>query len=241
MAKSNDVMGSGSINLAKNVSVLTSITDKSLKNPARLGLIGGLLWLVVMLFYFVNDSLTKPFESYSVFVVSDILNIVGAFLLFLFIRFLYKQGIHFGLKKLMLLILAGFTLRLLGKMLDAFNYALIDLQVGSDALIAGIFLLSDLFHLLGAIAIAVLMLIFLKKEQKSSYKVICFLNVFFASLYACVYIFLFLLDAGIIESLYIQLTRLVSLFTSITLILYFSVLLKDSRKMQRKEENTLDI
>ena len=240
MAKSNDLMSPGSINLEKKGSILTGLTNKSLKNPARLGLIGSLVWLALMLFYFVNDLLAEPLASYSVFVVSDILNIIGAFLLFMFIRFLYKQGIHFGLKKLIFMILAGFALRVLGKILDAVNYALIDLEAGSDALITGIFLVSDLFHFLGALAIAALMWILFKKEQKKSYKVICFLSVIFALLCACVHIYLFLLDAGIIELIYFQLTRLVSLFTSIILLLYFSVLLKDSRKMQRKEGNTLD-
>jgi hypothetical protein len=171
MAKSNNSMGTGSINPANNTSVLTGLTEKSLENPARLGLIGGLLWLVLMLFYFVNDFFAVPIESYSVFVVSDIVNIVGAFFLFMFIRFLYNQGIHFGLKKLVFMILAGFVLRVLGKVLDAFKYFLIEIEVGGDALISGLFLFSDLFHLLGAIAITALMLILFKKEHKKSYKV----------------------------------------------------------------------
>ena len=240
MVKSNDSMYPSSINLEKNTSVLIGLTDKSLENPARLGLIGGLLWLVFMLFYIINDFLAEPIQSYPVFVVSDILNIVGSSLLFMFIRFLYYQGIHFGLKKLVFIIMAGFALRVLGKVLDAFNYFLIDLDVGGNALITGLFLFSDLFHLAGALAITALMLILFKKEHKKLYKIICFLGVICASFHACAYILLFLLDVGIIEWVYIQIIRLVSSFTSITLILYCSLLLKDSIKMQKKTDNTLN-
>ncbi|WP_209125176.1 hypothetical protein [Alkalihalobacillus sp. BA299] len=241
MGKSNDSMDPGKISFANNISILTSFKDKSLENYARLGLIGGLLWFVLMLFYIVNDSWAEPIESYPVFIVSDILNVLGALFLFMFIRFLYNQGIHFGLKKIIFMILIGFALRVLGKILDAFNYSLIAFEVGGDALITGIFLFSDLFHLLGAIAIAAFMLILFKKEQKKTYKVICLLSVIFASLHACAYIFLFLLDTGIIEWVYIQIVRLVSLFTSVTLILYFLLFLKDSIKTQKIVEKNLNI
>ena len=240
MAKSNESMGPGSNNLTNNTSVLFGLTDKSLAKPARFGLIGGLLWLVIMLFHTVNFSLAEPLESYPVFVVSDILNIVGAFLLFLFIRFLYNQGIHFGGKKLVFVILTGFALRVLGKIVDAFNYSLMDFNMGSESLITGLFLVSDLLHLAGAIAIAALMWILFKKEHKKGYKTICFLSVMFAIFHACGYIFLFLLDLGIIELVYIQITRSVSIITSFILILYFSLLLKDSKNLQRKTDNTLN-
>jgi len=236
MVKNSGSSGDDSLTADPGNSVLASLTNISLQHPAKLGLIGSVIWSVLMLFYIVNDLLVEPINLYPILVVTDILNIVGAILLFMFIRFLYNQGVHFGSRKLIFMIMVGFGLRVIGNLFDTINYFLIEYGVADVALLSLLFIFSDLFHLLGALAIAAIMLLLFRKEHKRIYKVTCFLSIISALLYGIVHIYLFLLDAGIINGVYIQIIRLVSLLTSITLILYFSLLLKDSIKGQREKK-----
>ncbi|MBB6443981.1 hypothetical protein [Bacillus benzoevorans] len=240
MRKKNEISGSGNTIHSSNTSILTNLTDKPLANPAMLGLSGSIIWFLLMLFFIVNDLLINRVEAYSIFVTADILNITQALFLFLFILFLYKQGIYFHHKKLFFMIMVGFVLRLAGKIVDGFTYFLIDFEAAGETLITGLFIISDLLHFLGAIAIASFMLILFKKEHKTSYKVIGILGFIFGLLYGGTYIFLFLLDAGIIDIVYIQITRSISLISSLVLILYFINLLKDSVKTQKTAGSSLN-
>ncbi len=243
MRKKNELSESVRTIHSNNTSILTILTDKSLAKPAMLGLIGSSIWFLLMLFFILNDLLINPVKAYPVFVTADILNILQALFLFLFILFLYKQGINFLHKKLFFLIMVGFVLRLAGKILDGFTYLLIEFEIERYKLITSLFIISDLLHFFGAIAIASIMFIVFMKENKKSYRMIGFSGFIFGMLYAGSYIFLVLLDAGFIEfeAFYIQITRSISLFTTFILMLYFAHLLKDNSKIQKRNANTLNV
>lgn len=231
--KSDTNSSDTSISFSKSTSVLNQLTGESIKNPARLGLIGSILWLLLILFYMGNDLLAKPLESYLVFAISDMINLITALFLLMFVHFLYKQKVHFNLNKLFLMVYIGFVFRLIGKTIEGFYYVLINFELIKPITNGILFLVPDSLNFLGIFAYAILMLIFSMKEKNTFYKTICFISFIIGLLYSIDYFTYILFDLKIINIIYIQVTRLLSVLSSLTFIVYFTKLLLDSAKRHK--------
>ncbi len=231
--KSDSNSPESSISYMNTTSILNLLPKEAIKHPARLGLFGSILWLLLIAFYIVNDLAAKPIESYIILGLSDIINIISTLFLLMFVHFLYKQKVHFNLNKLFLIIYIGFVCRLIGKTLEGFNYLLMNFDLIKTNYIDILFLVPDSLNFLGISAYAVLMLILSMKEKQKFYKAICLISFIIGLIYSIDYFTYILLDLTFIKVVYINITRFISILSSITFIIYFSKLLLDSAKQQK--------
>ena len=239
--KSNSISSESKNNFMNTTAILNLLPKESIKHPARLGLFGSILWLLLTAFYLVNDLSTKPIESYLILGLSDMINIISALFLLKFVHFLYKQKAHFNLHKLFLIIYIGFLCRLIGKTIEGFYYLLMNFDLIKTNYIDILFLVPDSLNFVGIFAFALLMLIFSIKEKQAFYKAICSISFIIGLIYSIDYFTYILFDLTLIKVVYINIARLISILFSITLIVFFSKMLLDSKKQQKfASSNTIN-
>lgn len=222
---------------SKETSILIQLSNKSLKNATFIGLIGSVLWLIVMLFHFLNGAAGYPLNSNLIRMTSDAFNILTALFLLLFVFLLFKYQTSTSLKRTFFILFLGFLLRLVGRLTETVINALVNIKPISPA----VYYFADICNLLGITAFTVLMLIFFLKEKKGFYKAISLSSFIFGLLHIGVYVLILLLDLKVIQDLNAQVTRSVSFLFALTFFLYFLRLLLDSVKLQKSSSNTLNL
>lgn len=224
---------------SKNISNFIQNTSKSITNASFLGLIGSIFWFITMAFHFLNGRLEKPIDSNLIYTTTDILNILSTIFLVMFAHFLYKNQMNLKLKNFLFIIYIGILLRLIGRIADGIIGMLLTLNAEESVFFRTFYFISDIGGFLGVLSFAALMLTFFIKEYKTSYKVISMVAFIFSLLYVGCYFFFTLLDLNIITYVNPQITRFISLLSSITFIVFFSYLLSDSKKHQNSSSSSV--